>query len=569
MPTLDFKGKPFVYSHHLSVPFRGLEIDAKKSMPGPDGPSLDDNLIIHGDNLHGLKALLPKYAGKVDVVYIDPPYNTGNEGWAYNDNLKSPLMKEWLGSTVDTDDMERHDKWLCMMWPRISLLKELLKDDGLIAISIDDNECHSLKRILDEIFGEFGYLTSVIIESNKRGQTYGSIAKTHEFLLIYGNTDASLYELEDRGEAPYEDDRGGYELWELRNRNPKFGRHNRPNLYFPIYLSKDTFNGIERHVSLKKSDLFPHEALPLNSEGEEGCWRWSKEKIKNAILQGNAPDLVGKLNRNEKFVVQQRARKKTVKAKTIWQGSQYLNETGTVELGRLGLADKFQFPKPIALVSQILKIVGNKNALVLDSFAGSATTGHAVLALNKEDGGNRKFILIETENYASNVTAERIRRAISGYSKSSDAKTKKGIGGSFTYCELGNPIDIDSFFGNAINMPSYEQIASYIAFTATGEALSKPPKKPRKDWFIGEVNGTRLHLIYKNDTDFMKSGAAALTEDLANEIAKSNTSGKAAYVFGAVKYLSQKELSSSEYRIQFCQLPYSIYRIMGDAPGAE
>ena len=152
MPTLDFKGKPFVYSHHLSVPFRELKIDAAKSLPGDGGPSLDDNLIIHGDNLHALKALLPKYAGKVDVIYIDPPYNTGNEGWAYNDNVNSPMMKEWLGEVVDGDDLERHDKWLCMMWPRLVLLKELLSEKGSIWISIDDREQARLKLIMDEIF---------------------------------------------------------------------------------------------------------------------------------------------------------------------------------------------------------------------------------------------------------------------------------------------------------------------------------------------------------------------------------------------------------------------------------
>jgi adenine-specific DNA-methyltransferase len=131
MPTLEFKGKPFVYSHHLSVPFRELIVDPKKSLPAKGHkPSLDDNLIIHGDNLEALKALLPRYAGKVDVIYIDPPYNTGNEGWAYNDNVNSPLMKEWLGKVVDRDDMERHDKWLCMMWPRLELLYELLSDTG-------------------------------------------------------------------------------------------------------------------------------------------------------------------------------------------------------------------------------------------------------------------------------------------------------------------------------------------------------------------------------------------------------------------------------------------------------
>ena len=563
MPTLDFKGKPFVYSHHLSVPFRELKIDAARSLPGKAGLSLDDNLIIHGDNLHALKALLPKYAGKVDVIYIDPPYNTGNEGWAYNDNVNSPLMKEWLGTVVDGEDLERHDKWLCMMWPRLTLLNELLSDDGIIAVSLDDNESHSLKKILDEIFGEQAYLANVIVESNKRGQTYGAIAKTHEFLFLYGKGNGGLSELDERGDAPYTDERGGYELWELRNRNPKFGKHNRPNLFFPIYLSKNPFESDHHYISLEKSDAFPHLALPSNNAGEDGCWRWSKEKIQNSILNGQAPDLIGRKNRNDKLVIMQRARKKTVKAKTIWRGSEFLNETGTVQLGKLGLANDFQFPKPISLIQRVLKISSDKDAIVLDSFAGSGTTAHAVQALNAEDGGNRKFILVETEDYADTITAERVRRVIKGVPKAKDKTLESGLGGSFTFCDLGDPIDMESFFGESGSMPAYDQLASYIAYTAIGEALGKAPKKAAKDWFIGEVGGVRLHLIYKPDGDFMKSHQAALDMDTVKTIAASNKTGKPSYVFAAAKYMGQSELTR-DYDMTFCQLPYAIHRIMGD-----
>src|SRR5919106_2384720 len=165
MPTLDFKGKQFVYSHHLSVPFRELVVDPDRSLPAPGGkPSLDDNLIIHGDNLEALKALLPTHAGKIDCILIAPPYNTGNEGWCYNDNVRSPLMKEWLkksANPVDKEDLERHDKWLCMMWPRLSLLRELLSEIGVIFITIDDNEVHRLMTLCDEVFGEQNMITTV------------------------------------------------------------------------------------------------------------------------------------------------------------------------------------------------------------------------------------------------------------------------------------------------------------------------------------------------------------------------------------------------------------------------
>lgn len=188
MPTLEFKGKPFVYSHHLSVPFRELIVDAKKSLP-PKGqkPSLDDNLIIHGDNLEALKALLPRYAGKVDVIYIDPPYNTGKEAWAYNDKMNSPLMKEWLGKVVDRDDLERRDKWLCMMWPRLSLLHELLSPSGIILISIDDNEVGACRLLLDDIFGATNQIATFVWK-NATDNNPTRVAIEHEYIHCYAKS---------------------------------------------------------------------------------------------------------------------------------------------------------------------------------------------------------------------------------------------------------------------------------------------------------------------------------------------------------------------------------------------
>ena len=195
MASLDFKGKQFVATHHYSVPFRELVIDPKKSLP-PKGqtPALDDNLIIHGDNLEALKALLPRYAGKVKCIYIDPPYNTGNEGWAYNDNLRAPFIKEWLGKTVGTDDLERHDKWLCMMMPRLILLRELLADDGAIFVSIDDNEQHRLRALLDEIFGEPNFIADFIWQHRKSSQNDIDLSLSHNYTLAYAK-DRSRFRL--------------------------------------------------------------------------------------------------------------------------------------------------------------------------------------------------------------------------------------------------------------------------------------------------------------------------------------------------------------------------------------
>ncbi len=193
MPSIEFKGKQFVYSHHLSVPFRELVVEPKKSLPEKGKkPSLADNLIIHGDNLEALKALLPTHAGKVDCIFIDPPYNTGNEGWCYNDNVRSPLMKEWLkksANPVDQDDLERHDTWLCMMWPRLNLLRELLAEDGVIFLTIDDNEQHRLRSLLDEVFGEEHFLANMIwqkryaVSSDAKG-----IPEMHDHILCYQKT---------------------------------------------------------------------------------------------------------------------------------------------------------------------------------------------------------------------------------------------------------------------------------------------------------------------------------------------------------------------------------------------
>jgi len=186
MPSLDFKGKQFVYAHHLSVPFRQLDIDKKKSLPKDGKPSLDDNLIIHGDNLHALKALLPRYAGKIDCIYIDPPYNTGNEGWCYNDKVNAPLIKEWLkdsANPVDGEDLERHDKWLCMMWPRLQLLHDLLSENGVLFVSIDDYEAHRLEMIISEIFGEDNRVGRICTQFNPKGRHLDKfLAKTHEYV---------------------------------------------------------------------------------------------------------------------------------------------------------------------------------------------------------------------------------------------------------------------------------------------------------------------------------------------------------------------------------------------------
>ncbi len=405
-------------------------------LPAPD-ESVDfdttENLIIEGDNLNVLKLLQKSYLGKVKMIYIDPPYNTGND-FIYPDNYAESLQTyleytgqvdaegRKFGTNTDTDG-RFHSRWLNMMYPRLYLARNLLTEDGVVFISIDDNEFENLKKLCNEIFGEENFVGAVIIQSNKRGQTYKEIAKTHEYLLVYSrSSDVTLNELDKDDDAlPYQDSVGYYDLWELRNRNPKFGRFNRPNLFFPIFVApniKDE-NGYSK-VSLYKDEKFSVEVLPLNSEGEEGCWRWGVEKIKTLDLQAETTVLVAKQKRDGNWNIYEKSRKNTTKAKSLWVDTDVISEQGTIQLGELGLASYFEHPKPLGLLSRCLKIASNENDIVLDFFSGSGTLAHAVFELNKTEGDNRKFILVQlpepTENKdfptIADITKERVRRVI-------------------------------------------------------------------------------------------------------------------------------------------------------------
>jgi len=572
MPILDFKGKSVIYSHHLRVPFRSLNVDKKKSFSSSKksgkkpNPSLDDNLIIHGDNLHALKALVPKYNGRIKCIYIDPPYNTGNEGWKYNDKVNSPIMKEWLKQNgIGTDDLERHDKWLCMMWPRLQLLKELLSDDGVIFVSIDDNECYNLKTICDEVFNNNNFIGIFTINSAPNGRDYGHIGKNHEFCLFYAkdieNCKTNL--LPDIFKKfNYKDNRGNFNIHPLYNSNEVFNNKNRPNLYYPFYLhtnkpirslGKNFYEiGLEkRNDSIK---IYP----PLSQKNKvQLVWRWEKKKSLKQMNQ----DIIGYKTSNNDYRIVQKMRTDKKLIRSIISGTEYTSRKGTAEVEEILTGKQFLFPKPVHLIRQFVKVASNKNSIILDSFAGSGTTAHAVLDLNKEDGGSRKFILVECEDYVDSVTAERVRRVIKGVPKAKDEKLKRGLGGSFTYCNLGEEISAVNLLKGK-NLPDYKQLAEYVFYTATGESLSKV-FKANPAWFIGESSAYRFHLIYKPDLDFLRSKESALHEDLAETIKKFNRqSKKTSLVFAPAKYITQKELLK-DYGIQFCQLPYDIHKIMG------
>lgn len=295
------------------------------------------NLMIEGDNLEVLKLLQKSYAGKVKLIYIDPPYNTGKD-FVYKDDFQDNI-KNYLQLTGQLDGNGKkttsnteasgrfHTDWLNMMYPRLKLARSLLRDDGMLAVSIDDTEVGNLRRALDEVFGEEQFQAQVIVQSNKRGQTYKQISKTHEFLLIYSKSeDMELNELDKDADAlPFSDSIGPFDLWELRNRNPKFGRFNRPNLFFPIYVLPNSIDecGYSR-ISLNRVDNASVKVLPLNSEGEESCWRWSVDKIKGCDLNAPSPVLVARKRRDGKWNIYEKSRKSTTRVKSIWSETEFI-----------------------------------------------------------------------------------------------------------------------------------------------------------------------------------------------------------------------------------------------------
>ena len=561
MPTLDFKGKQHIYAHHLTVPYRPLVPDAGKSCNPADE---DDNLIIHGDNLHALKALLPRYAGRIKCIYIDPPYNTGSQAWVYNDRVNSPLMKAWLkdNAPVDNEDLERHDKWLCMMWPRLHLLKELLSDDGIIFVSIDDHEHHHLRLMMDEIFAENNFISSLAAVLNLKGSRDNrGFATTHESVLMYekANRSATLQEvplLEDEMDDWLEDDVG----WYKRDANLKYSgenapREKRPNLFYPIYVSE---NGA---VATERESPNDCELWPIADGHREVTWRWGRDTV-----AGNPQEILA-IKSGDSWALFKKQRPSvgvipTRKPKSTFYSPRYSATTATKIVKEIfGNTRTFDYPKSPYFIADLLHIAGvGSDDIVLDSFAGSGSTAHAVLALNKEDGGNRKFILVECEDYADSITAERVRRVINGIPGARDKSLREGLGGSFTFCELGDPIDAESMLSGD-SLPSYSALAAYLLHTATGvSAPAATLKRQNNDGLFYRNGATEYYLLYEPDARALSNEDAMLNEQRAKRIRDTSwDNGNKAVVFGAGKYMGQRELTS--WGITFCQLPYELHRV--------
>ncbi len=523
MPTINFKGKSFVQNHHLAVKYH--QLIPKKEYSMTDNVSLHDNLIIHGDNLAALKALLPTYAGKIKCIYIDPPYNTGNEKWVYNDNVNSPLIKEWLGKVVDKDDLCRHEKWLCMMMPRLKILRELLNEEGVIFASIDDNEEAHLRILMDEVFSENNFMGKLPRRTKVGGGSAASdFAIEHDYVIAYAKNKEYLPKLFIPHDPEYvkrykeEDEKGKY-FWDTMERSSTATKPYKIKAPDGTILSGNWFRAEETF----KKDLEDGEVKFLKKK--DGSW---SVQFKQRIGQGRK---LRSLIENE-FKSDQ---------------SEYKD---------FGINYPFDYPKPVSLLYELIQVSTDKDDIILDSFAGTGTTAHAVLKLNNEDGGNRKFILVEMEDYANKITAERVRRVIKGVKKSKDENLKNGLGGSFSYFELGEPIEMESILQGK-NMPSYEELARYVFYTSTGEEFDSGKIDESKN-YIGSTKDYDVYLFYKPDIEYLKN--TALTLEKAESISKGK-SNKKKLVFAPTKYLDEHSLR--DLKIEFCQLPFEIYRIKG------
>lgn len=481
MPTLEWIGKDKVVNHHQEVPYRVLERQYSYDEAGQHAEDNgSENMIIHGDNLEALKALLPRYEGKVKCIYIDPPYNTGNEGWVYNDNVNDPKIKRWLGEVVgkEGEDLSRHDKWLCMMYPRLKLLQRLLAEDGAIFISIDDVEFYNLRLICNEIFGDHNFIATIIWRKNYAPKgTAKHFSEDHDYILVYGKSAErwiphKMPRTEKQNKAyknPDNDPRG---LW-------------RPNnLAARNFYSKGTYS-----ITCPSGRVI--KGPPAGS-----YWRVSEEKFWEMDRDGRI--WWGKDGNNvpaPKIFLSEVA--DGVVPQTFWSYEEVghtqdaKKEIKTIFTGET----PFDTPKPVRLIERILQIASDPDSIILDSFAGSGTTAHAVLNMNKADGGNRKFILVEMMDYADSITAERVKRVIDGYGEGK--KAVEGTGGNFSYYELGPVLRLPN--GNLNEEVGPQKIREYVYYMETKELL--PAEQPTDEpYFMGLCRNTAYYFYYERES---------------------------------------------------------------------
>lgn len=528
MPTLHWVGKDKVKHHHRDVPYRVLLDDHQYQAPASTPGNSTDNRIIQGDNLEALKSLLPEFEGKVQCIYIDPPYNTGNEGWVYNDNVNDPRIKKWLGQVVgkEGEDMSRHDKWLCMMYPRLKLLHRLLNESGVLLVSIDENEYHGLKLVLDEIFGRSCYMGTIAWRTrNTDNRVKTNLSIDHEQVLVYGRKNLNSINGRSIDRSNFKnldnDPRGEYVTDPLTG---KATAQERPNLHYTIQnpLTGDVYE-------------------PDHARG----WITDRQGFESLLADQRiywpSDPLSGK-PRKKRFLREANAR---MPLSSFW--TDLKGQSGADELDGIIGRRIFAFPKSIEFMSKLLDIACGKDALILDSFAGSGTTAHSVLKLNAQDGGNRRFILIEMMDYADSLTAERVRRVMSGYGEGD--KAVAGLGGAFTFQRLGEQLfDSQQQLNPAVGLSA---IRSYIAWL---ECIPRqelaPLDNPRHRYWLGEANGQRVFFCYEPER------ITCLDMDLLNELIQ--TPGPT--LFYADQLALGEELMR-RHNLRFKKIPRDITRL--------
>lgn len=525
MPTLNWIGKDKVLNHHLEVPFHVLERQYSFDEAGKhEEDNGSENMIIHGDNLLALKSLLPKYEGKIKCIYIDPPYNTGNENWVYNDNVNDPQIQRWLHQVVgkEGEDLSRHDKWLCMMYPRLKLLQRLLADDGVIFISIDVFEYAHLKCIMDEIFGIANFRNCIAVRRGIKNvqaqfEEVQALSLGHEYIYLYSkNTQAKL-----------------------------------PKLSKPLELAKagkwDTFwRGTDRPTMRYR--IF--DALPTS-----GQWRWEENRTRKAmknyeIYIAQYADKISiddffiehLMATNEKLDFVRKNENGVIQYYVPPQTGKLLSDNW-MDILLSGSFAGFDTEKNVLLIQRIIDWIVRPGEIILDSFAGSGTTAHAVLNMNKTDGGNRKFICIEMMDYADTITAERVKRVINGYGEGK--KTVDGTGGNFSYYELGEPLLVDDKLNNAV---STEKIREYIYYMETKQAL--PEAAADEPMLLGVHHGAAYYFNYEKDASTTLN--AAFLKSI-------KTQAEAYVIYADTCVLSENKLQ--QFHITFKKIPRDIARL--------
>ena len=534
MPTLNWIGKEAVVKHHKDVPFRLLEPVTDLSC-GPAQGQDSGNLIVQGDNLHALKALLPRYAGQVKCIYIDPPYNTGNEGWVYNDNVNSPEIRRWLGEVVgkEGETLDRHDRWLCMMYPRLVLLKQFLSDYGAIFISIDDNEVATLRLLMDEIFGAKNFVATVLwqkIFSPKNSARH--LSEDHDYIVVYAsNSDKwkpNLLPRTEEADARYKDTgdtKGPWTSSDLTARN---------------YYSLGTYS------------VTSPSGRVIEGPPSGRYWTISKESFdamdkEGRIWWGEKGNNMPRLKRYLSDV------KEGIVPQTIW----FYKDVGHTQEAKKELLeivnfntsdDVFITPKPTRLIQRILQIATDKDSIVLDSFAGSGTTGHAVLKQNVEDGGNRRFIQVEMlPEVATNITAGRAKRAISGYTNAKDAVIE-GLGGGFQFCRLSAEPLFDAD-GQIRSDVTFAQLAEFVWFAETGTGFTGTADSP----LLGVHEGRAIYLLYNGILKDKSVGGGNVLTGPVLEVLPKFTGPKV--IYAAANRMGGR---AAREGITFKQTPYAL-----------